>query len=97
MNTCLIASVAVLLINLISFAAYGIDKRKARKDKWRIPESTLLMLAFIGGALGALAGMMVFHHKTKHWKFKILVPLFLLLQLALAVWLMYRSMAQPLV
>ena len=97
MNTCLIASVAVLLINLISFAAYGIDKRKARKDKWRIPESTLLMLAFIGGALGALAGMMVFHPKTKHWKFKILVPLFLLLQLALAVWLMYRSMAQPLV
>ena len=97
MNEYLIASAAVLLINLISFAAYGIDKRRARKDKWRIPESTLLMLAFIGGVLGALAGMLVFHHKTRHWKFKILVPLFLLLQLALAVWLVYRSMAQPLV
>ena len=93
MSMGLIASAAVLLINLISFTAYGIDKHRARKDKWRIPESTLLMLAFIGGALGALAGMLVFHHKTKHWKFKILVPLFLLLQLALAVWLAYRSMA----
>ena len=96
MNTCLFASAAVLLINLISFAAYGIDKRRARKDKWRIPESTLLMLAFIGGALGALAGMLVFHHKTRHWKFRMLVPLFLVLQVVLAVWLAYRGMAQPL-
>ena len=84
---------ALLLVNIVAFAAYGIDKRKAQKNKWRIPESTLLLLAFIGGSLGALLGMRVFHHKTKHWKFKILVPLFLVLHLALAVWLIYRRMA----
>ena len=84
---------ALLLVNIVAFAAYGIDKRKAQKNKWRIPESTLLLLAFIGGSLGALLGMRTFHHKTQHWKFKILVPLFLVLHLALAVWLIYRRMA----
>ena len=83
---------ALLLVNIVTFATYGIDKRKAQKGRWRIPESTLLLLAFFGGAIGALMGMRVFHHKTKHWKFKILVPLFLVLQLALIVWLIYRSM-----
>ena len=83
---------AALLVNIVAFAAYGIDKRKAQKGRWRIPESMLLLLAFFGGAIGALMGMRVFHHKTKHWKFKILVPLFLVLQLALIVWLIYRSM-----
>lgn len=81
---------ALLLVNISAFAAYGIDKRKAQRDKWRIPESTLLLLTFFGGALGALLGMRVFHHKTKHWKFRILVPLFLVLQAALAVWLICR-------
>ena len=84
---------ALLLVNIVAFAAYGIDKRKAQKGKWRIPESTLLLLAFFGGAIGALLGMRVFRHKTKHWKFKILVPLFLVLQLALAGWLIYRGIA----
>ncbi len=92
----LIAAAAVLLMNVIAFSAYGIDKRKAQKDKWRIPESTLLILAFLGGSIGAFLGMRVFHHKTKHWKFKILVPLFLILQVVLAVWIIYRIMAQPL-
>ena len=84
---------ALLLVNIVTFATYGIDKRKAQKGRWRIPESTLLLLAFFGGAIGALMGMRVFHHKTKHWKFKILVPMFLVLQLALAGWLIYRSSA----
>ena len=83
---------ALLLVNIVAFAAYGIDKRKAQKNKWRIPENTLLLLAFLGGALGALLGMRLFHHKTKHWKFKILVPLFLVLQLALSVWLCELSL-----
>ena len=87
---------ALLLVNIVAFAAYGIDKRKAQRDSWRIPESTLLLLAFFGGAIGALLGMRVFHHKTKHWKFKILVPIFLILQLALAGWLICRGLAQPL-
>ena len=84
--------IPLLLVNIVAFAAYGIDKRKAQKARWRIPESTLLLLAFFGGGLGALLGMRVFHHKTKHWKFRILVPLFLVLQLALAAWLVYHGM-----
>ena len=64
------------LINLVAFAAYGIDKRKARKSRWRIPEATLLWLAVAGGGLGAWAGMKAFHHKTRHKKFTILVPIF---------------------
>ena len=93
---CQILIAALLLINIVAFAAYGIDKHKAQKDRWRIPESTLLLMAFFGGALGALLGMRAFHHKTKHWKFKILVPLFLILQLALAGWLICRGLVQPL-
>ena len=53
----LIIIAALLLVNIVAFAAYGIDKRKAQKNKWRIPESTLLLLVFIGGSLGALLGM----------------------------------------
>ena len=78
---------ALLLVNIVAFAAYGIDKCKAQKGKWRIPESTLLLLAFFGGAPGALMGMRAFRHKTKHRKFKILVPLFLVLHIALLVYL----------
>lgn len=65
----------LIAINILTFIVYGNDKRKARKNKWRTPESTLLMLAFIGGAYGAWLGMTLFRHKTKHWKFRILVPL----------------------
>lgn len=77
----------ILLINLIAFYFYWNDKRRAKKNKWRIPENTLLLIALIGGSIGALLGMKVFRHKTKHWKFKILVPLFLILQIVLAVYL----------
>ena len=84
---------ALLLVNIVAFVVYGIDKRKAQKGRWRIAESTLLLLAFFGGAIGALLGMRAFRHKTKHRKFKILVPLFLVLHIALAGWLIYRSIA----
>jgi uncharacterized membrane protein YsdA (DUF1294 family) len=57
------------LASLIAFVAYGLDKYKARRDLWRIPEAFLLGVGFCGGAVGALAGMKVFHHKTKHWYF----------------------------
>ncbi len=77
-----------LLINLITFVLFGMDKRKSRKGKWRVPELTLLLWCFFGGALGGFLGMRVFRHKTKHWKFRILVPLFLLLHvLAVGYWL----------
>ena len=73
------------LINLIAFYMYWKDKRNARKGRWRIPENTLLGVAFIGGSLGALLGMYIFRHKTRHWKFKILVPLFLAIHIVILV------------
>lgn len=85
-----IAIIYLLAINVIAFAAYGIDKWKARHGKWRISEMTLILLAFVGGALGAMAGMKVFRHKTRHWKFRILVPLALVLWMAAMVWMYMR-------
>ena len=69
----------LVVVNAAAFVIYGVDKRKAIRDKWRIPEATLLGLAVIGGAFGAFLGMRVWHHKTHKWKFRILVPVFLLL------------------
>lgn len=74
--------VYLLAINIITFATYGIDKMKAKRNKWRISEATLLLLALCGGSLGAWAGMKVWHHKTKHLKFKYGVPAIILLQIA---------------
>ena len=71
------AAAYLLIINLVTFAVYGIDKRRARQGRWRIQESTLLLLAVAGGTPGALAGMFGFHHKTKHLKFMAGVPLIL--------------------
>ena len=75
----------LLGVNLIAFAMYGIDKRKAVKDQWRIPEKTLLLAALIGGAVGAFVGMQIFHHKTKHWKFILGVPACMVLHIVLGV------------
>ena len=79
----------LLVVNCIAFLAYGLDKRKAEKDRWRIPELTLIVLAVLGGSVGALAGMLAFHHKTKKAKFVIGVPLIFLLQTAALIALMY--------
>ena len=70
-------------INVLTFFVYGIDKWKAKKSKWRISEAALLLLAIIGGSIGALLGMKVWHHKTKHKKFKYGLPLILIAQIAL--------------
>ncbi len=78
-----------LIINIASFVAFGWDKKQARNRAWRIPEKTLLLLALLGGAAGALVGMYSFRHKTKHNKFKWGVPIILSLQiilLSLAFW-----------
>ena len=70
------------------FTLYGVDKWKAKRQKWRISEMTLLGMAFVFGAAGAFTGMLLFHHKTRKWKFRILVPLFLLLQAAGGYWIL---------
>ena len=77
-------------INILTFLVYGIDKWKARKGKWRISEATLLLLAAVGGSVGAWAGMSVWHHKTLHKKFRYGVPLILIIHVALIIFLLYR-------
>ena len=77
----------LLAINAVTFITYGIDKYKAKKAKWRIPEATLLLLAVLGGSIGAWMGMKVWHHKTMHKKFKYGIPAILLIQIALMAYL----------
>lgn len=76
--------------NVIVLIMYGIDKWKAKHDRWRISEAALLGSAFCLGGAGALLGMIVFHHKTKKWKFRILVPLSVVLQAAVVYGIFLR-------
>ena len=78
----------LLSVNLITFLVYGLDKWKAKRDKWRVPEKTLILLAVIGGTIGALLGMQVLRHKTKHIKFTVGIPVILVAQLVL-VWFLF--------
>ena len=71
-------------MSVIAFFAYGIDKRRAKKNKWRTPEAVLFSFGIFGGALGALLGMKFFHHKTRHWYFWVINVLALALQIAIA-------------
>ena len=77
--------VYLFLVNAAGFLLMLIDKRKARKNKWRIPEKALMTVAAIGGSLGSLLGMYTFRHKTQHLKFTIGIPLILTVQIVLAV------------
>ena len=77
----------LLAINAVAFIVYGIDKYKAKKAKWRISEATLLLLAVLGGSIGAWMGMKIWHHKTMHKKFKYGIPAILLIQIALMAYL----------
>lgn len=77
----------LLVINAATFIIYGIDKYKAKKAKWRISEATLLTMAAVGGSIGAWLGMKAWHHKTQHRKFKYGVPIILLIQIALMIYL----------
>lgn len=78
----------LIAINVVTFIVYGIDKMKAKRSKWRIPEATLLGLAVIGGSVGAWLGMKVWHHKTLHKKFKYGIPLILIAQIALLIFML---------
>ena len=73
----------LIVINVVTFLVYGFDKWKAKQGSWRISEATLLILAVIGGSIGALLGMKIWHHKTMHKKFKYGLPLILIIQIIL--------------
>ena len=80
----------LLTVNILTFITYGIDKYKARHNHWRVREATLLLLAALGGSIGALLAMKMFRHKTQHKKFRYGVPAILLVQLAIAAFCYYR-------
>ena len=87
--------IAVVVWNIITFSLYGADKRRAKRNKWRISESTLIACAFLMGGMGALLGMNVFHHKMKHLKFKLLVPVAVVVNIGIVVGgLYYMDMIQ---
>ena len=75
----------LIIINIIAFLAMLVDKKKAEKNRWRIKESTLLILALIGGSIGAITGMYVFHHKTQKPRFYIGIPIIIVLQILLII------------
>ena len=77
----------LLAVNSLTFLLYGIDKYKAKKGRWRISEATLLTMAAIGGSIGAWAGMRTWHHKTMHKKLKYGIPVIIIMQIALVVYL----------
>ncbi len=76
-------TVYLVVMNLVTFTVYGVDKWKARRQRYRVPEKTLFLLAILGGSVGALVGMHLFHHKTRHWYFRYGIPLILLFQIVL--------------
>ena len=80
-----------IIVNIAGFAAMGIDKSRARRKAWRIPESTLFLIALLGGSIGALRGMYGFRHKTRHWYFVWGMPAILILQAAAILYLLFAS------
>ena len=92
-KTLLLGVLAVLIVmNLVSFALMGIDKRRAQRGAWRISEKALFLTAACFGGLGGFLGMKVFHHKTKHWYFRVFFPVLLVSQIAaLAAGIIYFS------
>lgn len=77
--------------SLIAFLTMGADKRRARLHRWRVPEAALFMLALVGGSWGAVLGMYLFRHKTKHWKFRLGLPILMLLQTGAILYFLYKG------
>lgn len=76
----------LVVMDVIGFAVFGYDKRCAIKRRWRVSEKTLFLTALLGGSVGSYVGMFVFRHKTLHWKFRIGIPIIMLLQCAGIIW-----------
>lgn len=94
MKPTLVLCAYLLMMNLAAFIAFGVDKRRARQGRWRVPEARLLLLSALGGFVGAFLGMRVFHHKTRKVKFTLGVPLTAVLWIAAAallLWLRFRG------
>ena len=89
MTVLIILAAYFVIMNIIGFALMGIDKYKAKKRAFRIPEATLFIVALIGGSIGSILGMYAFRHKTKHWYFVYGMPFILIVQLALVALLLY--------
>lgn len=83
--------IALFIVNIVAFALYGIDKYKAKHQKWRITERTLLLVAAVGGSIGALLGMQFFRHKTQHPQFKYGVPAILIIQIVAVVYYLAKN------
>lgn len=79
----------LLIMNIAGFASMGIDKAKAKKHAWRIPEATLFTIALLGGSIGSIVGMQLFRHKTKHWYFVVGMPAILILQIVIVSFLCF--------
>ena len=90
LNLLHIVLIYLAVINVVTFFMYGVDKWKAKKSKWRIRETALLGLAVLGGSIGAWLGMIVWHHKTQHKKFKYGIPAIIIVQLAIIGYFLYR-------
>ena len=93
MNWLYIVLIYLAAINVVTFFLYGIDKLKAKRSKWRVSEAALIWMAVLGGSVGAWLGMKAWHHKTQHKKFQYGVPIILLLQIALVIYLLGRFWA----
>ena len=89
MEVLIILTSYLAIINIAAFAAMGIDKLKAKKRAWRIPEATLFLLVIFGGSVGGILGMFLFRHKTRHWYFLYGMPLILIIQIILIAVLYY--------
>ena len=78
------------IINLVGFLAMGVDKYKAQRDLWRIPEGTLITIALIGGSIGAIIGMKTFRHKTKKLKFSVGLPTILISEVCAVIYCLVK-------
>ena len=92
MNVILWVGIYLGVVNIIGFSMMGIDKNRARRKAWRIPEAQFFLVALIGGSIGTTVGMFVFRHKTKHWYFAVGMPVILAVQIALVIALIWSPL-----